>query len=54
MENNLKGKLAFITGAANGQGRAEALALAKEGVNIAAFDIAQTLKYPGYAIGGSG
>jgi NAD(P)-dependent dehydrogenase (short-subunit alcohol dehydrogenase family) len=54
MENNLKGKLAFITGAANGQGRAVALALANEGVNIAAFDIAQTLKYPGYAMADPG
>lgn len=51
MTNDLKDKLAFITGAAHGQGRATAIALAKEGVHIAAFDIAQTLKYPGYALG---
>lgn len=47
----LKGKTAFITGAAHGQGRASALALAKEGVNIAAFDLAATLTYPGYTLG---
>src|SRR5215204_1020454 len=51
MAEELKGKVAFITGAAHGQGRATAIALAKEGVHIAAFDIAQTLKYPGYELG---
>lgn len=51
MSNDLKDKVAFITGAAHGQGRATAIALAKEGVHIAAFDIAQTLQYPGYALG---
>lgn len=49
--SDLKGKVAFITGAAHGQGRATALALAKEGVHIIAFDIAQPLKYPGYSMG---
>ncbi|MEO5996881.1 MAG: mycofactocin-coupled SDR family oxidoreductase [Chitinophagaceae bacterium] len=48
---NLTGKTAFITGAAHGQGRAVALALAREGVNIAAFDLAQKLSYPGYNMG---
>ena len=51
MNNNLKGKVAFITGAAHGQGRATALTLAKEGVHIIAFDIAETLSYPGYRLG---
>ena len=51
MQEDLKGKCAFITGAAHGQGRATAVALAKEGVHIAAFDIAQTLTYPGYELG---
>ena len=51
MSNDLKNKVAFITGAAHGQGRATAIALAKEGVHIAAFDIAQTLEYPGYELG---
>jgi len=45
------GKVAFITGAAHGQGRATALALAGEGAKIAAFDVAQPLKYPGYTMG---
>src|SRR5580765_5318241 len=53
MSNDLKNKTAFITGAAHGQGRATALALANEGVNIIAFDIAQTLQYPGYKLGSS-
>lgn len=51
MYQDLKNKVAFITGAANGQGRAAAIALAKQGVHIVAFDIAQTLRYPGYTLG---
>ena len=49
--SDLKNKVAFITGAAHGQGKATALALAKEGVHIVAFDIAKQLPYPGYALG---
>jgi SDR family mycofactocin-dependent oxidoreductase len=45
------GKVAFITGAAHGQGRATALALAGEGARIAAFDLARPLNYPGYTMG---
>ena len=45
------GKVAFITGAAHGQGRATALALAGEGAHIAAFDLARPLSYPGYTMG---
>ncbi|GAB3994438.1 mycofactocin-coupled SDR family oxidoreductase [Spirosoma daeguense] len=45
------GKVVFITGAAHGQGRAVALALAKEGARIVAFDLAKPLTYPGYALG---
>ncbi|GAB3952306.1 mycofactocin-coupled SDR family oxidoreductase [Spirosoma harenae] len=48
---DFQGKVAFITGAAHGQGRAVALALAKEGANIVAFDLAKPLTYPGYALG---
>ena len=47
------GKVAFITGAAHGQGRATALALAKEGANIAAFDVAKKIEYPAYEFGTS-
>jgi SDR family mycofactocin-dependent oxidoreductase len=45
------GKVALITGAAHGQGRAAALALAREGARIAALDVARPLPYPGYALG---
>jgi SDR family mycofactocin-dependent oxidoreductase len=45
------GKVAFITGAAHGQGRASALALAREGARISAFDVARPLHYPGYSMG---
>ena len=45
------GKVAFITGAAHGQGRATALAFAREGANLAAFDVARPLEYPGYGMG---
>ena len=45
------GKVAFITGAAHGQGRATAVALAREGARIAAFDVARPLSYPGYQMG---
>lgn len=44
-------QVALITGAAHGQGRAAALALAGEGVRIAAFDIAKPMSYPGYTMG---
>lgn len=50
---SLKNNVAFITGAAHGQGRATALALAAEGVHIVAFDIAKPLTYPGYTLGSS-
>jgi len=50
-EQEFFGKVAFITGAAHGQGRATALALAKAGAKIAAFDVAKPLAYPGYALG---
>jgi len=49
--NEFKGKTVFITGAAHGQGRSTALAFAKEGANIAAFDVASKLEYPSYEFG---
>ena len=39
MSHGLDGKVAFITGAARGQGRAEAVRLASDGANIIAVDI---------------
>jgi NAD(P)-dependent dehydrogenase (short-subunit alcohol dehydrogenase family) len=45
------GAVAFITGAAHGQGRATALALAREGARVAAFDLARPMAYPGYTMG---
>ncbi len=47
------GRWRSITGAAHGQGRAAALALAREGVHIIAFDVARPLEYPGYGLGTS-
>jgi SDR family mycofactocin-dependent oxidoreductase len=51
MTGEFTGKVAFITGAAHGQGRATALAFAREGARIAGFDVAQSLSYPGYRMG---
>jgi SDR family mycofactocin-dependent oxidoreductase len=39
----LEGKVAFITGAARGQGRSHALRLAEEGANIVAVDICRQI-----------
>ena len=49
MESGLAGKVALITGAARGQGRAHAVALAREGVSIVATDICsqiESVPYP--------
>lgn len=43
MSFDLEGKVAFITGAARGQGRADAVALARAGADIIAVDIAGLL-----------
>src|SRR3954467_4837051 len=53
MGTDFAGKVAFITGAAHGQGRAVALALAAEGARITGFDIAKQIPHPGYALGSS-
>jgi NAD(P)-dependent dehydrogenase (short-subunit alcohol dehydrogenase family) len=49
--SDLAGQVVLITGAAHGQGRASALALAREGVRIAALDVARPMTYPGYPMG---
>ena len=43
MSQRLTGKVAFITGAARGQGRAHAVRLAAEGADIIAIDVAGDL-----------
>ena len=54
MGGEFDGKVAFVTGAAHGQGRAVALALCARGAKILAFDVAGPLAEPGYAMGTSG
>lgn len=52
-EREFHGRAAFITGAAHGQGRATALAFAKAGADVVAFDVCRPLEYPGYSMGTS-
>src|SRR4051794_24777500 len=47
----LDGKVAFITGAARGQGRAHAVRLAEEGADIIGIDICEQMAAAGYAMG---
>jgi (+)-trans-carveol dehydrogenase len=42
----LAGKVAVISGAARGQGRAHAVALAREGASIVAFDVCKAMRSP--------
>jgi SDR family mycofactocin-dependent oxidoreductase len=46
MAGRVAGKVAFVTGAAHGQGRSHAIRLAEEGADIIAVDIAQSDAYP--------
>jgi SDR family mycofactocin-dependent oxidoreductase len=46
----LEGKVAFITGAARGQGRSHAVRLAQEGSDIIAADICRQMGSAGYAM----
>jgi NAD(P)-dependent dehydrogenase (short-subunit alcohol dehydrogenase family) len=49
MTGRVEGKVAFITGAARGQGRSHALRLAEEGADIIAIDLCgsvPTIEYP--------
>lgn len=50
MTGRLEGKVAFITGAARGQGRSHAVRLAQEGCDVIAVDVCrdvETVPYPG-------
>jgi NAD(P)-dependent dehydrogenase (short-subunit alcohol dehydrogenase family) len=48
MSGIFQGKTVFITGVALGQGRAVALAFAKEGANVSGLDLGSKLTYPAY------
>jgi SDR family mycofactocin-dependent oxidoreductase len=50
MAGRLEGKVAFITGAARGQGRAHAIAMAKEGADIIAVDICRQIESNPYPL----
>ncbi|AMO60956.1 short-chain dehydrogenase [Mycolicibacterium phlei] len=50
MAGRLEGKVAFITGAARGQGRAHALAMAREGADIIVIDICRQIESNPYPL----
>ena len=50
MSGRLEGKVAFITGAARGQGRAHAIAMAKEGADIIVVDICRQIESNPYPL----
>ena len=50
MAGKLEGKVAFITGAARGQGRSHAIRLAAEGANIIAVDICRQIDSNNYPL----
>jgi (+)-trans-carveol dehydrogenase len=50
----VEGKVAFVTGAARGQGRAHALRLAEEGADIIAVDICDQIASVPYAMASAG
>lgn len=49
-EGRVAGKVAFITGAARGQGRSHAIRLAEEGADIIAVDLCRNLDTIGYPL----
>ena len=48
MAQQFEGKVAFITGAARGQGRSHAVRFAEEGADIIAFDLCDQIASVGY------
>jgi SDR family mycofactocin-dependent oxidoreductase len=50
MAGRVEGKVAFITGAARGQGRSHAIRLAQEGADIIAIDIAEQIESNPYPL----
>jgi len=48
MAGQFEGKVAFITGAARGQGRSHAVRFAEEGADIIAFDLCEQMPSVGY------
>src|SRR5579884_3064438 len=50
MAGRLEGKVAFITGAARGQGRSHAIRLAEEGADIIAIDICKQIESNPYPL----
>ena len=44
----VQGKVAFVTGAARGQGRSHAVRLAEEGADIIAVDLCEDIETIGY------
>jgi len=50
MPGRLEGKVAFITGAARGQGRSHAIRLAEEGADIIAVDICRQIESNPYPL----
>ena len=50
MAGRVEGKVAFITGAARGQGRSHAIRLAEEGADIIAVDICHNYETVGYPL----
>jgi SDR family mycofactocin-dependent oxidoreductase len=51
--SRLTGKVALVTGAARGQGRAHAVAMAREGADIVAVDICDQIDSVPYKMGGT-
>jgi SDR family mycofactocin-dependent oxidoreductase len=52
MSGRLEGKVAFITGAARGQGRSHAIRFAEEGADIIAFDLCEQMDSVPYPMSG--